>query len=341
MLKTQTLYYHFPKKNKRLKMKNIFLHIGAGKTGTSALQSQFVINQDPLEKAGIYYPSSNTDEKAKNFQITSGNAVALGEIMKNKETSKSSLKKVLIQDIKNSKGKHILYSSEVLEPFDENNMNIFNEIALNNGYRLKIIYYIRAIGDQTVSLYHQLLKRHLYTKSFTEYLEISNNRFLTIIEKSIRAIGEEHVIIKNYDKVKENITHDFLINVLKVPNINNFQIQNKSVNRSLTKFEVSLMTHMNKFFTKTHQSTFISNALIHTNPNANYRMSIEQKDAERLKQIYANQIEKLNQYLPPEEKSIKLIENLQILEDDKPIHLNPFQSSVLAILAELTKEIKK
>ena len=52
----------------------IYLHIGHGKTGTSAIQSAFAIAQKDLLKQGIEYPIQNTDrEKASQFAITSGN----------------------------------------------------------------------------------------------------------------------------------------------------------------------------------------------------------------------------------------------------------------------------
>lgn len=324
----------------RCDMKKIFLHIGAGKTGTSALQAQFAINQEALNDHGIHYPSFINDQKAKNFHITSGNAIELGNILKNKGSSKKDLEKYLLHDIKEANDRHILYSSEVMEPFDKNNMKILNEIALEKGYRIIVVYYIRSIADQAISLYHQLLKRHRNTKSFSEFIKVHNNRFLTVIQNAIDTIGKNNLIVKNYDKVKNNIFQDFLTDILNIQELNDFKIVNKKVNRSLSKFEVSLMLHMNRLLTKPEHSTFISDALIHTNPDVKYKMTIDQKDFETLQIKYQQDIEKLNTYLKDKEKPLKLIESSQIVSEDKNIELNPFQSAVFAILAEITKDIK-
>ena len=218
-------------------MKKIILHIGAAKTGTSAIQSYLSLNKGSLEKEGYYYQITNSDKAAKNFKITSGNAAYLGQILKNGDFSKRNLVKIISESIlkknlakiisdsiKKAQGKHIIFSSEVLEPYNEERMEIFKKIAAKKGYNLIIVYYIRAIADQTVSLHHQLLKRHAYTKSFTEFAQQHKNRFLNVIEKSIRVLGKEHVIIKNYDKTKQNIFPDFLQSVLNINDISHFII---------------------------------------------------------------------------------------------------------------------
>ena len=54
-------------------MKEIILHIGHGKTGTSYLQSCLALNRQKLLDIGIDYPEFKTFEKAKRGEISSGN----------------------------------------------------------------------------------------------------------------------------------------------------------------------------------------------------------------------------------------------------------------------------
>jgi hypothetical protein len=188
-----------------MKMRKIFLHIGAGKTGTSALQSFFAINKKNLEKYNIFYPYSENEEKAKQFKITNGNAKELANLLIDKNIDKEKIKKYLNNDIKESKEKHILYSSERLHHFREENMKIFKDIADKNRYEIIIIYYIRSIIDHLVSFYHQLIKQHLYTKSFNEYIKEFNSPFVKNIDKLLNLFDKENIIIKNYKKVTEMV----------------------------------------------------------------------------------------------------------------------------------------
>ena len=118
-------------------------------------------------------------------------------------------------------------------------------------------------------------------------------------------------------------------------------ISTKKVNRSLNTFEISLMKYMNQFYEDSRHGTFLSNALIHVNPEESYRMSIQQNDLERIKILYKDDIEKLEIFLTECEKPLNILESLVILSEEKTLTLTAFEKSVLSILAEMTKVIKK
>ena len=99
--------------------KTLFMHIGAGKTGTSSLQSQLALNRQKLEEYHYYYPVSTTDKKAINFEITSGNAIELGQILSSDDFSERRLKNIVSKYIKKAQGNDIILSSEVLENYNE------------------------------------------------------------------------------------------------------------------------------------------------------------------------------------------------------------------------------
>ena len=57
-----------------MKKTKLFLHIGHGKTGTSAIQSSLAIASDNLRSRGINYPIGSTlRDRASRLEITSGN----------------------------------------------------------------------------------------------------------------------------------------------------------------------------------------------------------------------------------------------------------------------------
>ena len=57
-----------------MKKTKLFLHIGHGKTGTSAIQSALAIASEELAKRGISYPiQPSLRDRASRLEITSGN----------------------------------------------------------------------------------------------------------------------------------------------------------------------------------------------------------------------------------------------------------------------------
>ena len=320
-------------------MKKIFLHIGAGKTGTSALQSHFVLNKQHLEQNNYYYPVAKNELKAKNLKITAGNGIELAQLLMQKDCSTESIEALGLQYIKDAEGKDIIISSEILTLFRPECAKVFKDIVNKSSYEIIVIYYVRAIADHLLSSYHQQLKRHAYSKKFTPFIRNSKNNFLGTISKSIDIFGGENLIVKNYDVVKENIFLDFMEDILEVENVQDLIVENKNINRSLTGFEVALMRHMNMSFEHNRDSTFISNALIYGDPNAKYEMSISNEDLKIVSAKYSNDIEEINKYLSEQEKPIKITSGLKI-KQDHDITLSNFQKAVLSILAELTKKIK-
>lgn len=323
-------------------MNRFFLHIGAGKTGTSALQSHFVINRDLLLEHNCYYPVANNDAQAQNLETTSGNAVELANLLRSDSVDKSKIHKLITQYIKEAEGKDILLSSEALEMCETENATILREAVEKGKYKIIIVYYVRAIGDHLVSSYHQLLKRHKYVKSFESVLQTKNNRFLAVIDKSVSVFGKDAVWVKNYDKVKKDIFIDFLQDILNIRESHSFVVKNKKVNRSLTSFEVSFMRAINQHLENSHQSAFISNTLIKVNSQANYNMSLSKKAYNMICGLYEEDTQQLNSYLKNEEQSLTLFDSVTSSDkEDEKNDLAPFQKAVIAILAELTKTIKK
>ena len=128
-----------------------FLHIGHGKTGTSAVQSSLAIASDELSKKGIRYPiQQSLREQASRLEITSGNWQPNSEV---------SLTSQLLEIAKNNhENKKIILSSESL--FWLIPELIQNKSEWENHIDIHIILAVREIEEMLSSEYQQRIKRH-------------------------------------------------------------------------------------------------------------------------------------------------------------------------------------
>src|SRR5476649_287445 len=96
----------------------VVLHIGAQKTGSSAIQVGLARNRDALAKIGCLYPTADNDKTALQGGITSGNGMELAALLSPSQAFAAHFKKLDqvadIQNLARTKGIHsILYSSEL------------------------------------------------------------------------------------------------------------------------------------------------------------------------------------------------------------------------------------
>ena len=70
-----------------MEAKEMILHIGLGKCGSSSLQSFFALNNEILSSLGINYPVLERDsfEKARKGEVTAGNGGELACSLLNKK----------------------------------------------------------------------------------------------------------------------------------------------------------------------------------------------------------------------------------------------------------------
>ena len=218
-------------------MKEIILHIGHGKTGSSFLQSCLALNREKLLDLGIDYPEDKSFEEAKKGFITSGNGLLFYENYSNIDSL--------------SEQNKILFSSESFYP-NLIDKNWFIEFAHYRKNKLKVILYGRNLFSHIFSGWGQKVKREGYTANINEYL-INNcgipfKPTLKWIELS-QKIGFD-LIIKNYSNHRKHLLNTFLNDLpVKKENISKFDLpKSKQVNRSLTFSEYEIQRILNNYF---------------------------------------------------------------------------------------------
>jgi hypothetical protein len=244
--------------------KKLYLHIGCGKTGSSALQIWLANNAEKLIELGICYPIYGAS-KLNEYSITSGNGVKLFNAAKN-----NTAREFLENQFKTN-DQTTLFSSEAFQELSDSELLTIKNAAESNGFELNIIAYVRDAYDMAYSSYLQLIKRHLLTQSFKEFgtTRTSLQQF-TVIEKYKRNIDRR--IVFHYETEKKRGLEVSFCEALSIDRKNMPSMTPTKVNRSLTIFESELMRAANKAYTE-HCSTpdqgfsrFISDKIIYTSP---------------------------------------------------------------------------
>lgn len=221
-------------------MKNLYLHIGCGKTGTSALQVWLSQNAKVLGDLGYYYPQ--TEGGVVNpYQITSGNGVAAYNAIQAGEG-----RLYFSNLVAASKKKHIIITSELFQLLNRSQIaeakSIFSDLNLNP----VIIVYVRDLYDILNSTYHQFVKRHLFARSFREFvMGLQSVQQFDVLDNWMSIF--EELVVMHYDVERGSLDKSFL-KALKISNGLVPKIKPNTVNRSLTPFELELLRFVNGLY---------------------------------------------------------------------------------------------
>ena len=278
----------------------LYLHIGAGKTGTSALQTAFASNVCALRRQGIVYPPDPANRLAREGKVTSGNGAVLVQYFS--QADANDYLEIFKRRLTEFKGLNVLYSSELLQFFDKLKMNVLVEQARSVGFTTKMVYYVRSIAAHEYSVYCQAVKRRKYTGSFRDFIisNIYRNRFSETIKRAESIVSRDDLIVRNYDTAKSDIIRDFTEKVLNIDHSLMDFTTVPRVNRSLSCLETEILRVMNQSFETVYQSTFTSDCFISSDPELRERISISPDELRLLEEKYRNGVAFVNRYIEGE-----------------------------------------
>ena len=201
-----------------VKKTKLFLHIGHGKTGTSAIQSALAIASEDLAKQGINYPiQQSLRDRATRLEITSGNW---------EPTAETSLSDQLIELAENNQRESkIILSSESL-------FWLTPDLIRNKSYwemhiDLHIILAVREIDEMLSSEYQQRVKRHGEAIPLEQFLRKRNfiSSHHAKAAEVVQLMSEFCVknTIINYSKHRQEISRL----IFRLIELKNYILQNK------------------------------------------------------------------------------------------------------------------
>lgn len=281
-----------------------FLHIGHGKTGTSAIQSAFAIAIKNLSDYNINYPIDEFEKKkAAQFGITSGNWQH-----NPKETLTEELQRLASEK---SNNQSILLSSESLFWHIETLFNTKNEFL--NNCDLHVILAVREVEEMLSSEYQQRVKRHGEKRPFEQFLH--SRHFISSHHKKaaevINLLNKYQIknTIINYSKHKKNIAQ-LVFNAMNAEAAYpHDRMHGVVVNRSLSQKELTILTMINSLFYAKFPwiSARLSDALAKHLPEVeSQKCRISDEKKRKLYEVNNNFIKVINQNLVNEDHLTEL-----------------------------------
>lgn len=223
--------------------KDIFIHIGTHKTGTTSIQQALANNYELLLQKGILYPSTEREPWPNLPKHTS---IYASIRSKNKDNFLNEID-TLKKEIEDSNCNIIILSEEGLS---EPNIDIINFFRFFiNDFNLHVICYFRRQDYFVESLYNQFVRERVRSEtrdiiSFMYSPDIINRLDYYSILENWRSITE-NIYAYNFDD--EILTNGLLSSFFNHFNIENLEIKDKKSNRSPDMEFILILSKMNKY----------------------------------------------------------------------------------------------
>lgn len=175
----------------------VVIHVGPGKTGSSAIQKWLSDNREYLSSNGIYYPEHRIDSNG----VSSGNAQSLFSYNKQGRLEFNEGKaKNLLTKARKSGAKVLVLSSEAFIERHTPIVEFFKDA--------EYVYYLRNPIESAESLYNQSVKRHFNAGTVNPPKHINFRSLIHLYE-----LSDGKVHIRKYGKtyfINGDIVADFL-----------------------------------------------------------------------------------------------------------------------------------
>ena len=300
-----------------MKKTKLFLHIGHGKTGTSAIQSALAIASEDLAKRGINYPIQQAlRDRASRLEITSGNW---------EPTSEVSLTNQLLEIAKsNYKNSKIILSSESL--FWLVPELIQNKSTWETHIDLHIILAVREIEEMLSSEYQQRVKRHGDAMPLEQFLRARHfvSSHHAKAAEVIELIAQSSITntIINYSEHKRDISQ-LIFKLIGAEDLYpTSQMAGAIINRSLSRKELEILITINALYFSRFPwiSARISDALIKNQPKLEAQQcKIAKQQLQKVYETNDPYLKTINAFLDSKEQLTSLANlSQEITQADSP-----------------------
>ncbi len=241
--------------------KQIYIHVGPGKTGSSALQKALLENRAFLKENGVWYPEHSIEKSG----ISYGNSDCI--------FSKNSNEKYTVDAAKIEKLKKTFEDSDFQKLFLSSETFFLELSALRKAFPKAIfIFYLRDTLADMQSSYNQSVKRHGNTEPL-QILKRPSFGVFRLLEKYLETFCAEHFEMRYYHPkcfVGGSIFSDVL-SAIDVPIPKNFTVE--KINPSYSFLALEFRRFANGLNLGNYASQKLDTILQkHLNPNSHYSL---------------------------------------------------------------------
>jgi hypothetical protein len=255
--------------------KQLILHVGFHKSGTTALQESFFAQRKELETQGVLYPSVGW--QAHHRVAWAMARKRWGWKDRGGKTTPYSVWTRMLWRIKFSKLDKVVLSSEFLSELPLDKMQLLKKQV--KGRQVKVLFTLRPLVKLLGSSYQQYLKYGLkedYVTWLHSVLDVPGQSKLNpsfwkrnmhgdVVARWAEVFGTENVSIIIVDEQRPELLFDSVNNYLELPS-GFVKPQPTGSNRSLSQEEITLLLEINKRFPKERSwpeyLTFIRNGYV-------------------------------------------------------------------------------
>ncbi|MDG1432283.1 MAG: hypothetical protein P8Q23_11980 [Paracoccaceae bacterium] len=307
----------------------IFVHVGHGKTGTTATQHLLALNESRLSRMGVCYPKTHMTRAAAEGKVTSGNIDWRG-------AGTRWLDKQILPAVQRHPG-HATYvfSNEIL--FWDVPTKLAEMTALSDSFDFRIVLSVREPFEMLTSHYSQAIKRGGFFGDISEIAEKENHLIWAVeVIKACQASGVG-LHMSNYsfhhDRISRRILE--LVGVTTAEFGQLLPAKQNVLNRSLTRAEQGALKTINRKLGPRF-GIACSDALVESLPDISAENALIDADTEqRMIELNREAVAFVNMHLPEGQKLT--LESTSTRREDAAT-LSPQQLDVL--LLSIAQEMK-
>jgi tetratricopeptide (TPR) repeat protein len=276
--------------------RELVLHAGARKTGSSYLQSFFARNLAALEGACIRYPALENLKAAAEGAITSGNAGAFSHTLLNwspKERYSQEMVDMLWcrfeKALRTNPHPRLLLSSEFFFECPRESLVRIREACDQQGYRCKALIYLRRQDQYVQAMYAQEVKRSHATEGAEAFcrraLETDPRlRYRERLEVFAEVFGADRCVVRPYERsqIKGGDLLQDMLDFLGLPSDGEYALPEKAINPTPSAEELQFFLAVNADRPSREVSDWILDLFVRSAPPDRFRpLSLIPPDLQR------------------------------------------------------------
>lgn len=249
-------------------MRQLVLHAGLPKTGSSALQVAFARHSGVLESLGVAYPDLGSGQAARDGGITSGNGAPVAGFLNGNDRQADAVDACLAAMAAAPQATTLL-SSELFYSARPDRLAAFVERVRAEGFGVRVAFFVRSLYEWAWSAYVQNVKNHGVSAGFPDWVVTSRiaQAMPTTFDKYRQVVPDADMTLVNYDAYRDDVFAAFATHVLGADGPLPATGPVGRINRSLTATEIEALRQLNLVRRGRPGGQLLSEALITARPD--------------------------------------------------------------------------